>query len=306
MSLENVKSNIVTINVSGVTRVLNLEQVIFAVVGATTSTIRINEGASFPANMVIEGDFRNIVAGAGGSGTNAGPVFGVFTDVSSKAPVVLNFDQVTRWVNGGDIKFSHYGTVAAFTYNMLESIQDVVGGTGHSLQDIGIFSVNQTGNTILPPVQSAAGHASSGGTIPNDTYFLVVTALNPSGETTVSNEVSVTTTGTGESTITANWALSTGATSGYRVYIGTVSGAENKFLDVPAGSTTVTILSLGSLDSGAPPTSNTAVDTTLNVQEYINVKNVTHQVPSGTNWTTTFTDASSVLYVESLQDLVGG
>jgi len=302
VSIENVKSNIVNVAVGGATRVLNLEQVLFAVVGATTSTVYINEGASVPANFVIEGDFRNLVAGAGGAGTNSGPIFGAFTGTvdTTISPVVINFDKLNRYVDPSTVTFSKYGTVAAFTYTLLEKPVDVLGATGHSLQDVGMFSVNKYSGFLVAPVQSAGATAGTGGTIPANTYYMKIVAKNAQGATTGSNEISVTTSGS-TSTMTANWAASTGAT-GYDVYVGTTAGAESVKQSVGA-VTTLTMTTLPTT-AGTVPTTNTAQ--ILNTQEVINIKNVTHQVPSGTNWTTTFVDASSVLYVESLQDLVGG
>lgn len=305
MAIENLRSNIVNVAVSGVTRVLNLEQVLFSVVGSSTSDVYVNEGASNPVVFTIEGDFRNLIAGIRSGAMNAAPLFGAFTDVSSKVPIVVNLNKINRYIAGNNVTFSKYGTVTAFTFNLLEPLVDVLGMVGLSLYDVGIFSVNKTGNTLSAPVQANLATAATGGTIADNTYFVKVTATNAAGETIGSNEKSVTTTGGGLSTITASWAATTYAT-GYKVYIGTSSGAENKVATITGGSITSLVLTALPGTSGTVPVSNTAVDTRLNTQEFINIKNVTHQVPSGTNWTTTFTDASSVLYVESLQDLVGG
>lgn len=301
MSLENVKSNIVTVNVSGVTRVLNLEQVLFAVVGSTTSAVHVDQIT--PVAFNIEGDFRNVIAGAGGSGMNAGPIFGAFTDVSSKVPIVINFSKLNRFVDASTLTFASDGTVAAFTYTLLESPVDVIGATGHSLQDVGIVSVNKYGGFVAAPVQNAAATANSGGTVPDNTYFLKIVARNAQGHTTGSNETSIVVAGTvpDTSTLTANWSASVGATS-YDIYIGTSSGAENVVFTGATGTThTFTALPV---TSGTVPTTNTAQ--ILNTQELINTKNVVYQVPSGTNWSTVFMDADTVIYVESLQDLVGG
>jgi len=301
VSLENLSNNVVTVAVSGVTRVLNLEQVLFAVVNATTSAVYVNEGVT-PATFVIEGDFRNLVAGAGRQGMNSGPVFGVFTETGAQKPIVVNFDKLNRFVDASTLTFSNYGSVAAFIYTLLESPIDVIGASGYSIQDVGIFSVNKYNGFLSPPVQSAAATAHSGGTIADDTYYIKVVAKNAQGHTTGSNEVSIVVAGTiaDTSTLTVNWAAVTGAT-GYDVYVGTSSGGENLVTSVGA-VTTVLMLSL-SLVTGTVPTTNTAF--VPSTQEFINAKNVTHQIPSGTNWTTLFTDADSVVYVESLMDLVG-
>lgn len=303
MSVENVKSNYVTVSVSGVNRTLNLAQVLFAHVGSGASTVYVNEGASVPASFVIVGDFRDVVAGAGRAGMNSGPLFGAFTETGSHTPVVINFSAVNRFIAANDVRFSKYGTVAAFTYTLLESPIDVIGGTGHSLQDVGLYSMNVYGGFLAPPVQGAAATAHSGGTVPDNTYYLKIVAKNAQGATTGSNEVSIVVAGTvaDTSTLTANWAAVTGAT-GYDVYIGTSAGAES--VKASVGAVTTLVMTALPVTSGTVPTTNTAQ--VLNTKEVVNIKNVTHQIPSGTNWTTLFTDAASVVYVESVQDLVGG
>ena len=119
-------------------------------------------------------------------------------------------------------------------------------------------------NTVAPvgaPVQTAPSTANSGGTIPNNTYFLKITATTASGESVASNEQSITTAGTNISTITANWGLVTGAT-GYKVYIGTAAGAEN--LVATVGNVATTTLTALPGTAGSPPTTtNTAAFITL-------------------------------------------
>ena len=143
------------------------------------------------------------------------------------------------------------------------------GGTSTDLFQVGSFYCQNSLNTTLtqsyfdqkswltqPPVQNAATTAASGGTIPANTYYLKITGTSILGETIASNEVTITTTGS-TSTITANWATSTGCT-GYRVYVGTSSGGENVYA-VAAGAGTVT-LTLTSVPgtSGTPPGASTA------------------------------------------------
>jgi hypothetical protein len=302
MSLENIKSNIVTVAVSGVLRQLNLGQVIFAVVGATTSTVYVNEGASVPASFIIEGDFRNLVAGAGGAGLNSGPVFGAFTETGGHTPIVINFDKLNRFQNASTLTFSKYGTVAAFTYTLLESPIDVLGNAGYSLADVGIFSLNKYGGFLAAPVQANPATAHSGGTIPDNTYYIKIVAKNAQGATVGSNEKSIVVAGTvaDTSTLTANWAASTGAT-GYDVYVGISAGAESVKQSV--GAVTTLLMTALPGTSGTVPTTNTAQ--ILNTKEIVNIKNITHQVSSGANWDTTFVDASTVTYLESMRDLVG-
>lgn len=111
---------------------------------------------------------------------------------------------------------------------------------------------------LAPPVQAAAATATTGGTLPADTYFFKVTALNAQGETLVSNEQFVTTTGT-TSTATVNWAAVTGAT-GYRIYA--TSGATNtETLLIQVGAVTTYVWTgTPAIGVDAPPTVNSATD----------------------------------------------
>jgi len=108
------------------------------------------------------------------------------------------------------------------------------------------------------PVQDALATATVGGTLADDDYFYVVTATDATGETTVSNEETITTTGGGTSTVTVTWAEVPHA-MGYKVYRGTVTGAENTFYTVVGGGT-VTFTDTGAAGTaGSPPIANTAV-----------------------------------------------
>lgn len=86
-----------------------------------------------------------------------------------------------------------------------------------------------------PPVQLPASTSTTGGTglAASTTYFYVITAIGPSGESLRSNERSVTTgTGTTNSN-TLSWEAVNGAT-GYRIYRGTAAGAQNVYYAVGA------------------------------------------------------------------------
>src|SRR5262249_32036233 len=84
-------------------------------------------------------------------------------------------------------------------------------------------------------------------------YFYLVTAVLPTGESPASPEVTATAPGSGKVTLT--WNAVAGAT-GYRVYRGTTSGGESVFFTVAGGGTTTFVDmgaagSAGSLDCGA-------------------------------------------------------
>jgi len=99
----------------------------------------------------------------------------------------------------------------------------------------------------LPAPTGLAGTPSTtGGALATGTYSYKVTALNATGETLPSNEVSVPVTGpTGSVSLT--WSAVSGAT-GYRVYRGTAPGGENAYYTTSANSFA---------DTGAAATSGT-------------------------------------------------
>ncbi|MGH7137391.1 MAG: hypothetical protein ACREHD_16730, partial [Pirellulales bacterium] len=104
------------------------------------------------------------------------------------------------------------------------------------------------------PAQLTPTAATSGGTLAG-TYYYEVTALTQTGETTASNEQSVTVSGsTGE--VTVHWIPVAGAT-GYKIYRGTSAGGENTLAgSVGAGAASFT--DTGGGVTGNPPGVDTA------------------------------------------------
>ena len=110
---------------------------------------------------------------------------------------------------------------------------------------------------LVPPVQSALSTATSGGTITAGTYIYAVTATNANGETTISNERTIVTTGS-TSTVTVTWAAVTGAT-GYKLYKTAASGASGtELLYKTVGVVTSDVDTAPGSPSGAFPTINNA------------------------------------------------
>ena len=106
------------------------------------------------------------------------------------------------------------------------------------------------------PAMSSFTNSASGGTIPANTYFVKATAVTPGGgETTVSGELSTTTTGS-SSTLTMACTSVAGATS-YNFYIGTSSGAENTVYNFPTFSGN-TITALNGAAATMPVSNNTS------------------------------------------------
>lgn len=87
---------------------------------------------------------------------------------------------------------------------------------------LGRNAANPANMAMAAPVLGAPTTATTGGTLAAGTYYYVVTAIGPAGETVRSNEVSQVTTGT-TSTVSLTWGAVTGATK-YRVYRGTATG----------------------------------------------------------------------------------
>ena len=112
---------------------------------------------------------------------------------------------------------------------------------------------------LSAPVQSALATAASGGTITAGTYRYIVTAINANGETTASNEQSITTTGS-TSTVTVTWVAVTGAT-GYKLYKTAAGGATGtELLYKTVGLVTTDIDTTPGTPTGAFPTVNTAAN----------------------------------------------
>lgn len=128
------------------------------------------------------------------------------------------------------------------------------------VEDLGAGSVTVTPAAIAVPVQNAPATSTTGGTLAAGTYYYVVTALNANGQTIKSNEQSIATTGTTSSN-TITWGSVTGAT-GYEIYRGTATGAENVYYTVGAAVTFTDTGAAGT--SGSPPGTNTAVLSLIN------------------------------------------
>lgn len=109
-----------------------------------------------------------------------------------------------------------------------------------------------TNQGIAAPVIGTATATTGTGSLAAGTYYYVVTATNATGQTTASGEVSATLSATGEIAVT--WTASTGAT-GYDVYRGTATGAENVYY--AAGNVTTYTDTGAASTSGTPPVANT-------------------------------------------------
>ena len=120
----------------------------------------------------------------------------------------------------------------------------------------------------IPPLQGAAVATAGGTLLAAQPYYWIITAVNPNGETTPSNEVTVTPSG-GNLSATLAWSAVASAT-GYNVYRGTSAGQENALV------ATLSPLIFSFIDTGVPgnsevpPGTNTAV---AGLTEYLNGTN---------------------------------
>jgi hypothetical protein len=122
------------------------------------------------------------------------------------------------------------------------------------------FTGTYTPGLLSPPSGLVGVGAGSGGTLAAGDWFYVVTATNANGETTVSNEVSVTVTGT-TSKVVLDWQQAGSGNFGptnYNVYRGSTSGGENKLLTTVSGSTLTYTDTGGAGTTATPPTTNGA------------------------------------------------
>jgi hypothetical protein len=115
--------------------------------------------------------------------------------------------------------------------------------------------------TLTPPVQAALATSTTGGTLPaTSSYKYYVTAITSAGETTVSNEQSVTTGAGATNSNTVSWAAVPNA-SGYNIYRTAAAGGTGTELklDSVVGGSTVSYVDTGAkTPAGALPASNTA------------------------------------------------
>lgn len=148
------------------------------------------------------------------------------------------------------------GFVYGDSYTTSAHASDLGHGFGHRVAERLRF-----GRVVMaPPSGLTATAVASGGTFAAGTYYWKITGVNARGETTASNEASVTLVLNGSATLA--WSKLPVGTTGYRIYRGTAAGAENILVFQNIGTTQA----LGSsyTDTGLvglaslPPVVNTA------------------------------------------------
>lgn len=123
------------------------------------------------------------------------------------------------------------------------------------------FTGTYTSGLLSPPSGLLGIQTLTGGSLPHNTYYYVVTATNAAGETTPSNEVSVVCSGS-TSKVVLDWESAGSGNfgpDGYNVYRGTAPGTENLLLGTVSSSTlTFTDDNGESTTSQSPPTLSSA------------------------------------------------
>lgn len=139
---------------------------------------------------------------------------------------------------------------------------------------------------LVPPVATSATPSGTGGTLAAGVYKYYITARNARGETTVSNELSATTTGS-TSSVVLLWALVTDATD-YRIFRTAVDGATGTELylaTVTAPTVTYTDTAPGT-PTGAFPKINTAATPGVYAAptKFFPLESESLTLPQQTNW----------------------
>jgi hypothetical protein len=199
------------------------------------------------------------------TGVGSGP-FTVAFDVGTIDPQTVALMTFTSTLTGATVRIDDSPANPAMTFDLAVP----PGETGPSSPLGGFIDVDfqtngplKTNDTVVctsrttPSAPSGlAGTASTtGGTIPAGTYYYVVTAMVPNGETVASNEISKTTTGS-TSSVALTWNAPSGSGStGYRVYRGTSTGAEHSLVAVISRGTQTSFTDVGNpVATASPPT----------------------------------------------------
>jgi hypothetical protein len=125
---------------------------------------------------------------------------------------------------------------------------------------------------LSAPTQNNLTTSTSAGSLAAATYYYEVTATDAAGETTASNEKSATLGATGE--ITVSWNALTGA-SGYKIYRGTSTGAENTLVAVIVGGSTTSYVDVGSIPALFNSTEITQGKAAVNEQQTVTLSGAT-------------------------------
>ena len=238
------------------------------VLGTPTSSVYFT---SFHDNSV--GSVTDTVT-APSPGDWGGIVFGAAADMEAEGAFLdsvnharLTYAGGTVSVNGQQAAYTPIyidGSRPAITNNtILESRDSAVSADPNSFAETVYGSPANIPGNLPSPIQTSPSASTTGGSLAAGTYYYLVTAVGPSGETAglesvmesiggvptpvsrPTNETSIAVTGS-SSQVTLSWYAVPGAT-GYKVYRGTVSGGENVLVGVVGGGSTSTFVDNGTV-----------------------------------------------------------
>ncbi|OYV51877.1 MAG: hypothetical protein B7X10_00435, partial [Burkholderiales bacterium 21-58-4] len=106
------------------------------------------------------------------------------------------------------------------------------------------------------PTLTGAVAETSGGSLAANTYYYVITAITAGGQSLPGSESAATVT-TNNGSVELSWAPVLGA-SGYDIYRGTVTGAEEALVGTVIGNATTSFVDTGTPFAAPPPATNTA------------------------------------------------
>ncbi|HWB07900.1 MAG TPA: choice-of-anchor L domain-containing protein [Pirellulales bacterium] len=193
---------------------------------------------------------------AANAGDWGGIVFGSAADMESQGIFLddvnharLSYAGGTVVVNGSAAEYAPIylsGSRPTITNNtILNSRDSAISADPNSFTETVFGSPANSPAGLPSPIQTSPAVSSTGGTLATGSYYYVITALTASGETTASGEVSAAVTGpTGE--VTLSWFPVVGAT-GYKIYRGTASGAENVLAGIVSVGTTASFVDTGAV-----------------------------------------------------------
>lgn len=148
-----------------------------------------------------------------------------------------------------------------------------------------LFNLVAAGFLYLPPAAPGLATAASGGTVANGVYLVIVTYVNALGETIGSAAASITTTGTGISTITVTSPVAQltpyGAATGYNVYMTQAGGSTFTLQNsTPQAIGTNFLLSAPPSSTGVNPPLSDPAGSAIDQANGMNVKLASSQIPS--------------------------
>jgi len=166
------------------------------------------------------------------------------------------FPDLLAGAHSRPVKFGYKSMSDRVLINVQELLQAIVGNDGSTM----VFMASDP--VTLSSPWGFAGSATapgSGGTFAAiGTYGFKITALNATGESGPSSEITVTITATTQ-TIVLTWTQTPGAT-GYKIYLTATPGtyvSPALLTTIGSGATVTFTVTNGTVGAGAPPTTNT-------------------------------------------------